>query len=237
VPSFVLLCVQYSTVCTMFYCVYDVLLCVPCSTVRTIFYCVYDVLLCVRSSNVCTMFYCVYDVLLCVQCSTVCTMFYCVYDVLLCVRCSTVCTMFYFVYDVLLCVRCSTVCTIFFSSLTLCNISLLFFYTIIQTHFIHYFPALHFKTFKVLRNLMQLKVEEDLQVLCTCTLCDSANINTIIEFRIVYDKLLKPRQSFRITLYVYIYIYTYIYIYIYIPIQKPAHLHIGLPNNIIFSYL
>jgi len=29
----------------------------------------------------------------------------------------------------------------------------------------------------------------------------------------VYDKLLKPRQSFRITLYVYIYIYIYIYIF------------------------
>jgi len=33
-----------------------------------------------------------------------------------------------------------------------------------------------------------------------CTLCDSANINFYLKC-IVYDKLLKPRQSFRITLY------------------------------------
>ena len=39
-----------------------------------------------------------------------------------------------------------------------------------------------------------------LQVLYMCTLCDPTNVNSYLKC-IVYDKLLKPRQSFRITLY------------------------------------
>ena len=58
----------------------------------------------------------------------------------------------------------------------------------------------------------------------TCKVCNK-NLEYIYSYLkcIVYDKLLKPRQSFRITLYIYIHIHTYIHTYIHTCIHTYIH--------------